>query len=119
MPREFNRSERVASQIQRELASILQFEMKDPRIGLVTVSDVEVTRDLAMAKIYISVFNAENSLGGPQTVDMLTDAAQHIRHQLAGRMRLRCVPELRFVYDDSIERGSHLTSIINGLKTSD
>lgn len=119
MPREFSRSERVSSQIQRELASILQLEMKDPRIGLITVSDVELSRDLALAKVYISVFNLEHSEGGgQQSIDMLTEATPYIRQQLASRMRLRCIPELRFIYDDSIERGAHLSAILNDLKPS-
>lgn len=116
MPREFSRSERVASQIQRELASILQLEMKDPGMGLLTVSDVELSRDLALAKVYISVFNLEHAQSGQSSIDQLTEATPYIRQHLASRMRLRCIPELRFIYDDSIERGAHLSAILNDLK---
>lgn len=110
MAREFSRTRRVGEQIQRELAQLIQQELKDPRIGMVTVSAVEVSRDLAYAKVYISTLNPEQDLD--QTLKVLRRASGFLRRELGRRMLLRIVPELRFVYDESIERGSRLNSLI-------
>ena len=114
MAREFFRSDRVAAQMQRELAAILQTDIKDPRLGFVTVNAVQVSRDLALAKIYVSVLNAdpdEQALN----VEILNHAAPYVRHQLAARMRMRVVSELRFVHDDSIDRGMRIDAILDQL----
>lgn len=110
MPREFQRSRRVAEQLQRELADLIHRELKDPRIGLVTITAVELSKDLAYAKVLVS------SLGESQAhadlVITLQHAAGFLRHELGGRMRLRIIPELRFVYDESLERAAKLEALI-------
>lgn len=117
MPRDFPRTRRVGEQIQRELAALIRDEVKDPRVGMVTVSAVEVTRDLAHAKVFISV------LGDAGTRDAslaaLNKAAGFLRHELGQRMLTRTVPQLRFVYDESIERGSRLSALIDQAVASD
>jgi ribosome-binding factor A len=113
MPREFSRSDRVSAQMQRELAELIQRELKDPRLGLVTISDVEVSRDLAVAKVYVSFLGASETI--KQNIDRLSQQGHFLRRELGRRMRLRIIPELRFIYDDSIERGSRLASILGHL----
>ncbi|HSI22524.1 MAG TPA: 30S ribosome-binding factor RbfA [Methylophilaceae bacterium] len=108
MAKEFARSQRVAEQIQRELADLLQFEVKDPRVSMVTVTEVEVTGDLAHAKVYYS-----STEGSAELQKGLEKAAGFLRSQLSQRMLMRTVPQLHFVYDASIERGMRLSRLID------
>jgi ribosome-binding factor A len=108
MAKDFSRSDRVAEQIQRELADLLQFEVKDPRVGMVTVTEVEVTGDMAHAKVYYSA-----KAGTAELQTGLEKAAGFLRGQLAKRMLLRTVPELHFIYDASIDRGMQLSRLID------
>lgn len=108
MAKEFFRSDRVAEQIQRELADLLQFEVKDPRIGMVTITEVEVSGDMAHAKIYYSAHAASTELQKG-----LEKSAGFLRSQLGKRMLLRTVPQLHFIYDASIDRGMRLSRLID------
>lgn len=116
MPREFNRSERVAGQIRRDLARLIQQEIKDPAVGFVSLSDVEVTRDLAHAKVYITVFDPEKAVDSLQA---LRRAATFLRRRLGQELRLRHVPELHFLHDDSVEQGSHIDQLIERALSAD
>lgn len=118
MAREFGRSDRVSSQIQKELAQIFQRDMDDPRIGFVTVNEVEVSKDLAMAKIYITVLNCDDE-GKVQQIKLLNELAPVIRHHLAKRMRLRHISELRFIYDDSFDTGMRVTELLQEVLPQD
>lgn len=108
MAKEFSRSDRVAEQIQRELADLLQFEVKDPRVGMVTITEVEVSGDMSHAKIYYSA--AE---GTKELQKGLEKSAGFLRTQLSKRLLLRTVPQLHFVYDASIDRGMRLSKLID------
>lgn len=108
MAKEFSRSDRVAEQIQRELADLLQFEVKDPRIGMVTITEVEVSGDMSHAKIYYSA--AE---GAKELQIGLEKSSGFLRTQLSKRLLLRTVPQLHFVYDASIDRGMKLSKLID------
>jgi ribosome-binding factor A len=108
-PREFNRSERVAGQMRRDLARLIQQELKDPAVGFVSLSDVEVSRDLSHAKVFITVFNPEKA---GESLQALSRAAAFLRRRLGQELRLRHVPELHFVHDDSVEKGSHIDDLI-------
>jgi len=108
-PREFNRSERVAGQMRRDLARLIQQEVKDPAVGFVSLSDVEVTRDLAHAKVFITVFEPERA---KESLQALRRAGSFLRRRLGQELRLRHVPELHFVHDDSVEKGSHIDDLI-------
>jgi len=108
-PREFNRSERVAGQLRRDLARLIQQEIKDPEVGFVSLSDVEVTRDLSHAKVFITVFEPEKA---KESLKALRRASTFLRHRLGQELRLRHVPELHFVHDDSVEQGSHIDDLI-------
>jgi len=116
MPREFKRSERVAGQIRRDLAKLIQTEIKDPEVGFISLSDVEVTRDLSHAKVFIKVFNPETA---DTSIKALRRAAAFLRRRLGQELRLRHVPELHFVHDDSVEQGSHIDELIAKALNSD
>ena len=111
MAKEFSRSQRVAEQIRRELADLLQFEVKDPRIGRITVTEVEGTGDMAHAKVYYSAPSAAQDSGELQKG--LEKSAGFLRGQLAKRMLLRTVPQLHFIYDASIDRGMRISQLID------
>lgn len=111
MPREFNRSQRVSSQIQRELASIFQSDIKDPRLGFITISEVVLSRDLTVAKVFFTVLNAD-AQEIQDNLSVLTHSTSYVRRELAKRLRLRNCPELRFIYDDSIDRGIRLAQLM-------
>lgn len=111
MPKDFSRTRRVGEQIQRELAQLIQQELKDPRLGLVTVSGVEVSRDFSSAKVFVTCLNDEDN--GKETIKALSHAAGFLRRELGRRMTIRTVPELRFYYDETIVRGNRLASLID------
>ena len=117
--REFSRTDRVAEQIQQELAVLIQREVKDPRLGMVTVSSASVSRDMAYAEVYVTVLGQDDPVVIRENMQILKHAAGFLRSQLARRMSLRHVPELRFHYDESIARGQQLSSLINEAVASD
>lgn len=112
MAKDFSRSHRVAEQMQREIAQLLQFEVKDPRVGQVTVTAVEVTGDMAHAKIFYSV-SVLDSKAQPNIQQGLEKVAGFLRTQLAKRMLLRTVPQLHFVYDASVDYGMKMSQLID------
>jgi len=114
MVKEFSRATRVAEQMQRELADLLQFEVKDPRVGMVTVTAVEVTGDMAHAKIFYSAAKPSDNLQNG-----LEKSAGFLRTQLSKRMLLRTVPQLHFVYDASIDIGMKMAQLIDAARASD
>ena len=116
MPKEFSRTRRVGEQMQRELAQLIQREIKDPRVGMVTVSGVNVSRDLSAAKVYVSVLDDKTI---EEVMAVLQKAAGFLRHELAKSMSLRTVPSLKFCYDDSIERGNRLSRLIDDAVSSE
>lgn len=111
MAKEYGRSERVSSQMQKELAYVLQRETDDPRLGFVTVNEVVVSKDLAIAKIYITVLNGEDQAKA-ENVKVLNELAPMIRHQVAKRMRLRHISDFRFYYDDSFDTGMRVAELL-------
>ena len=116
MPREFFRSDRVAAQLQRELAELLRSEFKNPKLGLVTLSDVEVTRDMSLIKAYVSFLGSSET--PQQCVKTLNQHASKLRHALSSRIRLRVMPDLRFIHDDSIDRGMRMEELLGSIKAS-
>ena len=108
------RPERVAEQIKREAADILENDLNDPRVsGLLSVTDVEVTPDLSFAKIYVSVMAPGPE--GERVLAALEHAAPFVRRRLAPRLKLREMPEIRFVRDDSMERGARVEELLRKL----
>jgi ribosome-binding factor A len=113
MPREFSRSDRVASQMHRELADVIRTQIKDPDLGMVTLSDVELTRDLSVAKLYVSFLGAK--LTNSACIKRLNESLPELRHQLGRRIRIRNIPELRLQFDDSIERGMQMDALLKDI----
>lgn len=110
MPREFSRSERMAEQLRRELAEIVRDEIKDPRLGFVSFTEVRMSRDLSHAVIYCSVLNSEDQA---ESIEVLNRAVGFIRKEVARRIRARIVPTLKFAIDDSVVRGAAMDSLIS------
>ncbi|HAO88369.1 MAG TPA: 30S ribosome-binding factor RbfA [Gammaproteobacteria bacterium] len=130
------RAQRIADQIQREIAVLIQLEVSDPRVGMVSVTGVDVSNDLAYAKIYITVLNSlagdeqinADTLSEPGVLDQLEieenlkalkKASGFLRTLLAKRLRLRVVPKLQFYYDSSIEQGQRLSDLIDDALAAD
>ncbi|NIP17315.1 MAG: 30S ribosome-binding factor RbfA [Xanthomonadales bacterium] len=113
---EFRRADRVAGQMRRELARLIQMEIKDPGVGFVSVSDVEVSRDLAHAKVYVTVFEEEAATG---SLKALRRASGFLRRRLGQEMRIRNVPELHFLHDASVETGQRMDRLIATAVASD
>jgi len=105
------RLRRVADQIQRELSELLRTELKDPRVGMITLTGVEVSPDLGHARIFFTTLGDAASLA--QTEHGLKHAAGFLRSQLGKRLKLRVTPELRFHHDISVERGVRLSNLID------
>ncbi|MGL1955693.1 MAG: 30S ribosome-binding factor RbfA [Colwellia sp.] len=118
MAREYARTDRVGQQIQKEIAIILMREIKDPRLSMTTVSAVEVTRDLAYAKIFVTFFN-DNSDEIKASLEVLADAEGYIRSLLGKRLRARIMPHLRFVYDSSMSEGVRMSALVDQAVASD
>ena len=119
MAREFKRSDRVAQEIQKEIAVILQREVKDPRIGMVTVSDVEVSSDLSYAKIFVTFLFDHDETAIEQGMKGLEKASPYIRSLLGKAMRLRIVPEIRFIYDQSLVEGMRMSNLVTNVVRED
>ena len=113
MAREFGRTDRVADFLKRELARLLQFEVRDPRIGMASITDVEVTRDLAHAKVFFTVMGKDSAADAAEAIAALNNAAGFMRSQIASVANTRTVPKLRFIYDTSVVRGQHMSALID------
>jgi len=103
----------VSEQLRRELADILRREVRDPRVTGITLTDVDVSPDYAHAVVFFSCLDAAQA---PAASEGLGRAAGFLRSQLAQRVKLHATPDLRFVYDESIERGDRLSRLIDGLR---
>jgi ribosome-binding factor A len=108
----FSRGERIRKALIKEVSDIIQRHVKDPRIsGIVSVTDVELSADYGYAKVYISVYGTEEQK--EKTMEAIEDSTPYIRKEVGKRIRLRHVPELEFRRDDSLERGSKITSLLD------
>ncbi|MBV7315498.1 30S ribosome-binding factor RbfA [Shewanella sp. NIFS-20-20] len=118
MAKEFSRTRRIGQQLQQELAQVLQRDMKDPRVGMVTVNDVEVSRDLSYAKVFVTFFEEDDAIIADK-LSALDVAAPYIRTLVAGRMKLRVMPQLRFVYDSSLVEGMRMSNLVSKIIRED
>jgi ribosome-binding factor A len=118
MAKEFSRTRRVADQIQRHMAELIQMELGDPRVGMVTVTGVDVSHEFEHARVYFTVLDANLSdkeqakKSIDTTTKALNNASGYLRTALARRLKLRTTPQLVFVYDSSMENGNRLTDLI-------
>lgn len=116
MARQVPRHQRVADQIQRELAQLIREEVRDTRLGMLTLTAVRVSPDLSHAKVFFTTLDpAQQSVA----LEVLNGAAPMLRSLLGRLMRLRITPQLHFVYDESIERGAHMSAVINAALARD
>jgi len=112
MPKEYARSERVAQSITRQLAMILRTQVKDPRVSSLTITDVEVTKDLRQAKVFVTSM-LEDQLEIKDTMDALERANGFLRRALAAVIDMRHCPNLIFSYDNSISEGARMSALID------
>lgn len=117
MPKDYPRARRVADQIQRELPELIRQEVKDPRVGMLTITEVELNRDMEHAKVFFTTLGDQKS--HDECLEGLQRASGFLRAQLAGRMQLRIVPKLAFVYDRSVEHGVAMTRLIENAVAED
>jgi len=110
MPREFSRGRRIADLIQRELAILIQREMRDPRVGMITINDAKVSRDLAFADVYFTMLGGNDAKA---VEEVLNKAGGFLRSQLSKIMTTRTTPKLRFHYDPTIENGARISKAID------
>lgn len=107
----FARKDRVNEQIRREVAELIRTELKDPRVGMVSLTDVEVTPDYAHAKVFFTTLAGDDALA--EVTVGLSKAAGFLRRELGRRIRIHTIPELHFVHDQSLQRGSSLSQLID------
>ena len=119
MAKEYSRTQRVADYLQRELAALIQQEMRDPRVGMVSITGVNVSRDLGHAKIYLTVLGCESGEDASDTIEALNKAAGFLRSLLSRDSNMRSVPQLRFYFDTSVGRGRHLEDLIRRAADAD
>jgi len=117
--KEFSRTARIADFLKRELGSFIQKELRDPRLGMVSVIDAEVSRDMSHAKIYVTVMGKDSAEEAKESLDVLNKAAGFLRSQVAKINNARTTPQLRFYYDSSINRGQHISKLIQDAVASD
>ncbi len=118
MSKEYSRTQRVSQQLQKELALILQREVRDSRIGMVTISDVEVSRDLAYAKVFVT-FLCVGEQTPESSLEALKEHEVQIRMILGKRIRLRLTPEVRFTYDNTLVEGMRMSNLVSEVVSDD
>jgi len=117
MPREFSRNQRLENQVLRTLNELLHFETKDPRLKLVSLTSVELTRDLSFARVYFSLLDPNRDPA--EVKEGLERASGFLRSKLGRAIKIRHVPELRFSHDDSAAEAQRISSLIDGALDSD
>jgi ribosome-binding factor A len=116
MPKEYTRSDRLATQIQRELARLIQTELKDPRLSMPSILEVQVSKDIGYARVYFSVLDAE---AAPDCLVALNSASGFLQREIGKTLKSRITPKLSFVYDDTDIRGRQLSDLIDSALASD
>ena len=119
MAREFSRTERVADYLQRELAGVIQHEVRDPRLGMVSITGVEVTKDLGYAKVFYTLLGCESDQDAVDSTEVLNKAAGFLRTRLSKDSSMRTVPRLRFKFDNSVGQGRFMEGLISQAADAD
>ncbi|MCB1929433.1 MAG: 30S ribosome-binding factor RbfA [Rhodocyclaceae bacterium] len=117
MPKEFSRGQRISEQIRRELADLIRLEVKDPRVGFITLTDVELSADYAHAKVFFTSMTGRDDL--EEIMVGLRRASGFLRRELGRRVRIHTTPQLHFVYDQSVEEGARLSKLIDDTVAAD
>jgi ribosome-binding factor A len=113
MPREFTRAERVSDSVQQELATLIRSEVRDPRVGMVNVTEVQISRDLAYGKVFVNFVGDREQQQIDEAMAALNGASGYLRKLLGASIQLRIVPKLNFTYDETGRRGQHLSALID------
>lgn len=119
MPREFTRSERVSDAVQREIASLIREHVRDPRVGMLSVTDVSISRDLSVAKVYVAFVGERSAEQIKEGLSALNGASGFLRKLLSSSIALRATPKLNFFYDETGQRSQHLDALIDLAISSD
>lgn len=119
MPREFSRTDRVADALQKELAQIIRDEIRDPRVGMVNVNAVHVSRDLSNAKVFVTFVDNPKNAEPEQRVAILNKAAGFLRSSVGHEIQMRAVPQLKFVFDETIYKAQEISELISKALQSD
>ncbi len=123
MASDFKRTDRIADQMQRDLSELIRSSLKDPRVGMITVNQVEVSRDLGYANVYVTLLTVEDldadSQQVKETIKVLNGAAGFLRSELSRMIKLRTIPQLRFHFDASVKRGRQLDRLIRDARQKD
>jgi ribosome-binding factor A len=119
MSQEYSRTDRVADYLRKELASLIQFEMRDPRVAMVSITDVEVSRDLGHARVFFTVLGKDDAREAEPVTEALNKAAGFLRSKLSKDSNLRMVPALQFRFDTSVGRGRYLEDLIERAVSTD
>jgi len=117
MPREFSRNQRLGAQVLRTLSELLRFDVKDPGLNSVSLTTVEMTRDVSVAKVYFSLLNPDDDPKG--ALEGLHRASGFLRGKLGSALNIRHVPELRFLHDDSVAHGIEISKLIDDANCTD
>ena len=113
MPREFTRAERVSGSVQQELATLIRSEVRDPRVGMVNVTEVQISRDLAYGKVFVNFVGERDQDQIDEAMAALNGASGYLRKLLGASIQLRIVPKLNFIFDETGRRGQHLSALID------
>ena len=113
MPREFTRAERVSDAVQQELAALIRSEVRDPRVGMVNLTEVQISRDLAYGKVFVNFVGDRDQDQIDEGIAALNGASGYLRKLLASSIQLRIVPKLTFIFDETGRRGQHLSALID------
>ena len=119
MAKEYSRTQRVADFLQRELAALIQHEVRDPRVGMVSITGVTVSRDMGHARVYYTALDRESTAEAKETTEALNKACGFLRSQLSKDSSMRSVPQLRFYFDTSVGQGRHMEDLIRRAADAD
>jgi len=113
MSRVSTRVDKVADLLKKEIALLIQSEVRDPRVGMASVTGVKVSKDLAHASVYVTLLGKSNAEEAQEGIEALNKASGFLRSMLAKEVSMRITPKLKFIYDDTLAKGQHLTSLID------
>lgn len=119
MPREFSRPDRVSDAIQRELAPLIREQIRDPRIGMVSINAVRVSKDLSNAKVFVTFVDNPKNVEPEERVAVLSKAAGFLRSEIGREIRMRSVPQLRFIFDETVYKALEMSDLIDKAIKSD
>ena len=119
MVKDYSRTERVGDHLQQEVARLVQLELRDPRLKLVSITGVDVSRDLAHAKVFFTQLGVDDKAEGAKSAEVLNRAAGFIRSEIARGSTMRTVPKLHFRFDESVGRGRDMEELLKSVKSAD